>query len=125
MEMNVMPTQNLRFIYGIKSGNDLTDNEAGLYTNNDLEIIFDVQKEEYFIGIETMILFSDHESEQNYLKELLDGFTKWMNEQGYQIDHKPWLYGVFTQGDNINTGFKTIKDLYANFKFLVNGYINF
>ena len=72
-------------------------------------------------------MFDSKEAEKEYFKDLLDKFTKWMKEQGYNTNStlNPYgdMYEIFTSGININTKFDTIEDAYRIFKLLVNGYL--
>lgn len=117
--------ERLEFIWGVKSYDDFTSATCNLYTMNDIDVIYDKKEKKYFIGIETIYDFKDGvEGQRRYLKRLLNLFTEFMISKGYNINKEVWLYDIFTSGHNINTKFDTIEDLYANFKFLVNGFIN-
>lgn len=106
----------------MKSYDDLCDSESNLYTMNDIEIVYYDDTEDYGLSIETMFEFREKEGDRAYLKQLLERLTEWMKSKGYSTENKLWLYGVFTEGYNINKRFKTIEEVYANFKMLVNGY---
>lgn len=113
------------FIYGIKSWDDLSPgNEADLYTMNDLDIIYNKKTNKYTIGIETIYSFSNgRKGEQEYIKDLLNEFTKWMQLKGYKTDIYIPIYDAFTY-KNINSEFDNIEELYAYFKMLVNGFVS-
>lgn len=113
-----------KFIWGIKAYDDLTPGrQANHWTMNDADIVYDTESKEYRISIETIYHFTDKENgEKKYLQEILDRLTDWMIDNNYDINQKPFLYGVFTEGYNIKTGFKTIEELYTYFKMFVKGY---
>ena len=117
----------MKFIWGLKSYDDLSSCGANLYTMNDIDLIYLKDAKKYILGVETVYLFKTKEDEQNYFKTLLENFTVWMNKQGYDINNTLNPYGdmhsIFTSGYNINTHFDTIEDAYRIFKFLVNGYL--
>lgn len=111
------------FIWGIKSYDCLTAGEANLHTMNDIDITYNKRTETYSLGIETIYEFkTGSDGECGYILSLFDEMTKWMQEQGYKTDIKPWIYDVFTEGKNVSTKFKSIEELYTTFKCLVKGF---
>ena len=74
----------LEFVWGIKSWDDITSTEANLYTMNDLDIVYDRIRNEYMLGIETVYLFADgNNGEIKYLEHLLEKFTEFARENNY------------------------------------------
>lgn len=112
------------FIYGIKSYDDFSlGNEANLYTMNDLDIVYNKKTKKYIIGIETIYSFSNgRKGEQEYIKDLLNKFTEWMQSKGYDTNTYIPIYSAFNK--NINSEFDSIEELYAYFKMLVNGFVS-
>jgi hypothetical protein len=111
------------FIWGIKSCDDLTSQEANLHTMNDIDVIYDKERNKYNISIETIYQFSNSkDGEKQYIQSLLDKFTEWMNEKKYNTNVHLYLHEVFTY--NIQDGFDSIEDLYTYFKLLVAGFIS-
>src|SRR5574344_146225 len=115
-------TTTMKHIFGVVAYDDLTSNHANLYTMNDLDLIYLKDKKKYILGVETIYMFKNKNGDKEYMKQLLDIFTKWMIDNNYKIK-SPCLWEVFTYGWNINTEFDTIEDAYAMFKLLVGGYI--
>ena len=117
----------MKFIWGLKSYDDLSGCDANLETMNDIDLIYLKDEKKYILSVETAYMFNSKESEKEYFKTLLDKFTKWMKEQGYNTNSTLNSYGdmyeIFTKGININTHFDTIEDAYRTFKLLVNGYL--
>lgn len=117
----------MKFIWGLKSYDDLSGYDANLETMNDIDLIYLKDEKKYIIGVETAYMFNSEEAEKEYFKDLLNKFTKWMEEQGYNTNStlNPYgdMYEIFTSGININTHFDTIEDAYRTFKLLVNGYL--
>ena len=117
----------MKFIWGLKSYDDLSSCDANLETMNDIDLIYLKDEKKYVLGVETVYMFNSKEAEKEYLKTLLDKFTKWMEEQGYNTNSTLNLYDdmykIFSGGININTKFDTIEDAYRTFKLLVNGYL--
>ena len=117
----------MKFIWGLKDCDDLSSCDANLNTMNDIDLIYLKDENKYILSVETIYMFNSKEAEKEYFKDLLDKFTKWMEEQGYDTNStlNPYgdMYEIFTSGININTHFDTIKDAYRTFKLLVNGYL--
>lgn len=118
----------MKFIFGVMSWDDLSSaTEPNLLTMNDFDLIYLKDEKKYILGIETAYKFKDKQSEKEYLQELLNKFTKWMQDNGFNTDSSLNSYGdmfeVFTDGININSHFNTIEDTYRTFKLLVNGYL--
>ena len=110
---------NYKFIFGVISYDDLSSNKPNLLTMNDLDIIYDKKNKTYSWSIEYIYDFKNYDGRKQYLANLLKVFTRFMIENGYDINGD-YSYGLFT---NI-TQFDTLEECYANFKYCVNGYIN-
>lgn len=110
----------IKFIWGVKSWDDLCDSDACLYTMNDIDLIYLKDENKYILGIETIFGFEKEEHKLSYLKGCLDAFTKFMVENGYDTDVKPQWWDVFMSG--MNTHFDSIEECYGMFKMLVNSY---
>ena len=92
---------------------------------NDIDITYNKKYKYYFMSIETIYMFEKgSQGEKEYIKALFDKLTEWMIFKGCDISQEVGIYDVFTQGNNINTHYDTLEELYANFKFLVNGFVN-
>ena len=82
--------EDLKFIWGIKSYDDLSGQPCCIDTMNDIEIVFNKNRpdaEKYSLWIETIYHFPDGQSvsQQRYIKRLFDGMTKWMVESGWDV----------------------------------------
>ena len=113
----------MKFIWGVKSWDDLCESDACLYTMNDIELDYLKDTKKYLLSIETIFIFDKEEHKLSYLKYCLDEFEKFMVENGYNTEVKPHWWNVFSDG--MNTHFDSIEECYAMFKLLVNGYCNF
>ena len=110
----------LKFIWGVKSWDDLTSKDANLYTMNDLDIIYNRDKKEYMLGIETIYSFDNgKDGEIKYLEGLLDKFTEYMQERGCTTSDKISLCCI-ESSDPWKA--ETIPELYIRFKIFVNGF---
>lgn len=109
----------LKFIWGVKSWDDLSGSEANLYTMNDIDITYDKKKKEYMLGIETAYAFKDYASERNYLKMLLKDFEKYMDDKGLC---KFMTRSLFMRDPYTNITANSIEELYVDFKIFVDGF---
>ena len=83
-------------------------------------VIYDKKKGIYIWGVEAFYQFKSIDGKKQYLKRLLDVFTKFMKENGYNTE-KDCFYELFAYNYQ---EFKSLEDCYMNFKYYVNGYIN-
>ena len=82
----------MKFIWGLKSYDDLSSCDANLETMNDIDLIYLKDEKKYVLGVETEYMFNSKEAEKEYFKALLDEFTKWMKEQGYDTNSTLRIY---------------------------------
>ena len=115
-----LETDDLKFIWGIKSYDDLSCTDACLYTMNDIDIIYDKKKKEYILGIETAYLFKTYNDECKYLSDCLKAFTKYIDDNGL---NKNEPFRLFMNNPCTNMVANSIEELYTNFKIFVNGYL--
>lgn len=108
-----------KFIWGIKSWNDLSGADACLHTMNDIDIIYDKKSKLYMLGIETAYMFDTYEDECVYLRNCLNAFTKYMDDNGL---NKNKSYEFFMSRPCTSMKAETIEELYTDFKIFVNGY---
>ena len=116
-----LETDDLKFIWGVKSWDDLSGSDACLYTMNDIDIIYDKKKKEYMLGIETAYMFETYAAECEYLCNCLKAFTKYMDNNGLKKNN-PYVLFMSTPCTNIVAD--TIEELYVNFKIFVDGFCN-
>lgn len=114
-----LETDDYKFIWGVKSWDDLSGADACMFTMNDIDITYDKQKKMYMLGIETAYMFNSYKDECNYLKNCLNAFTKYMDDNGL---NKNEPYRLFMSNPCTNMEAETIEELYTNFKIFVNGY---
>jgi hypothetical protein len=109
----------LKHIWGIQSWNDLSGKDSNLYSMNDIDITYDRKIKRYLLGIETHYMFKKQNEECEYLMELLDAFTIFMDAKGYS---KEFRFPLFCGCPTILTSAESIEELYINFKIFVLGY---
>ena len=108
-----------KFIWGVKSPDDLCQNHACLHTMNDIDIIYSREKKRYILSIETAYWFETQEGVITYLQSLLKRFTEYMDEQGY---NKTAPYKFWMSQPSMLLEEETIPELYTSFKIFVEGY---
>ena len=111
--------EDYKFIWGIKSADDLTGHSCNLYTMNDIDITYDKKNKVYYLGIETAYIFKNHQAECDYLKELLKGFTDYMDTNNLNKNKE---FMLFMGNPCIDTTAKSIEELYTDFRIFVEGY---
>ena len=111
--------EDYKFIWGIKSADDLTGHSCNLYTMNDIDITYDKKNKVYYLGIETAYIFKNHRAECDYLKSLLNGFTIYMDTNKLNKNEE---FMLFMGNPCIDTTAKSIEELYTNFRIFVEGY---
>lgn len=107
------------FIWGIKSLDCFTSSEANLFTMNDIDIIFNKEEKLYYLSIETAYMFRDQKAECKYLRDLLDAFTLFMKEKGYNTE-EPYFFWMSSPFPEMKA--ESIPELYTNFRIVVEGY---
>ena len=116
-----LETDDIKFIWGVKSWDDLSGADACLYTMNDIDITYDKKKKEYMLGIETAYLFKTHAAECEYLRDCLRAFTNYMDDNGL---NKEEPFRLFMSNPCTSMVADTIEELYTNFKIFVDGFYN-
>lgn len=109
---------NLKFIWGIKSYDDISSSYANMWTMNDIEIDYDRDTNEYFLCIETAYMFNDTYAECAYYEGLLKLFTKYMNDNGLNTEQN---YCTFLSNLDLSLKADSIEELYTKFKIAVTG----
>ena len=116
-----LETDDYKFIWGVKSWDDLSGADACMFTMNDIDITYDKKKRVYMLGIETAYMFDTHEDECEYLKDCLNAFAKYMDDNGL---NKNEPYRLWMSNPCTNMTAETIEELYINFKIFVDGFCN-
>ena len=116
---HLFENDDMKFIWGIKSLDDLSSCDACIYTMNDIDIIYDKKKKKYLLGIETAYCFKTHADECEYLKQCLNAFTKYMDNNGLD---KNTPYMLFMNNACTSMEADSVEELYTNFKIFVDGF---
>lgn len=116
-----MNREKVKFVWGIKSANDVSGRPCDMYTLNDFDIWYDPITKSYHYDIETAYDFRGMTGQEKYLKMIFKEFTKWMRKKGHDTDYKPQIYDLFSC-DRWKCGFETLEELYADFKLKCMGF---
>lgn len=116
-----LETDELKFIWGVKSWDDLSGHGTCLYTMNDIDITYDKGKKIYMLSIETAYIFKSYAAECKYLQNCLRAFTKYMDDNGLK-KNEPYM--LFMNNPCTSMTADTIEELYVNFKIFVDGFCN-
>ena len=109
----------LKFIWGVKSSDDVSNSVANFNTMNDIEISYDRSTETYHLSFETMYEFKNGAyDEVRYLRSLLRSFSGFMCKNHYNI-YKNYDLSCW---DNHLFEARSIPELYTKFKTFVGGY---
>ena len=116
-----LETDDFKFIWGVERWDDLTGKDANMWTMNDIDITYDKKDKKYMLGIETAYMFESHADECEYLRDCLDAFTKYMDDNGLK-KNEPYM--LYMNNPCISMETDTIEELYTNFKIFVDGFCN-
>lgn len=108
-----------KFIWGVKSRDDLCSEPACLHTMNDIDLIYSREKKLYVLSIETAYWFESSAGVAEYLQFLLKCFTKFMDEQRYDKNDK---YRFWMSPSSLTFEGETISEVYTYFRIFVEGY---
>ena len=112
-------SENMYFIWGIKSKDDFTGCNANLYTMNDIDLIYDANDNLFKLGIETAYCFPTIADRNNYLLKLLKEFEKFVKDLNLPIER----YSFGFTDCSITMSSENISELLANFRVFVKGII--
>lgn len=119
--INIYETKSMKFIWGVKSWDDITGADACLGTMNDIDVVYDKDRQVYMLGVETAYLFKTYGYECQYLRDCLKAFTKYMDDNGLSKNEP---YRLWMSNPCTNMEAETIEELYTNFKIFVDGFCN-
>lgn len=114
-DVGYLNEERFHFIWGISPNDRLTPTDLNIYSETDIDIVYDSVEEKYLLGIDTLY---DSDCPQKYIMRMLNLMTAWMDEKGYDKSYKPDIYDVFIKFLCSGTGFDSIEQTYGCFKFL-------
>ena len=115
--------ESIKLIFATLSGDEMVRRYgATLYTMNDLDVIYDKQSKTYGASVEAIYQWDDKSGIVRYLQSLLNQFTKYMTDNNLDTSYKISFYDIFYGKIAMVCEADTIEELYAKFKFMVDGY---
>ena len=93
--------------------------DCNIYAMNNFEILYDHAKKKFHFWIETAFVFKNEQDECDYLKEQLEVFTKYMDDNKLSKDYKT---GLFFDHPKVEMEAGSIEELYYNFKLFMKGF---
>jgi len=109
----------LKFIWGIKSADDVCPGPPCFWSMNDLDIWYDRKEKQFGIGAETIYWFKSVEAECGYYLGLLGKFTEYMVQNNYPTTYR---FDFRLPGYQLQLKASSITELYTSFKIFVIGY---
>lgn len=108
-----------KFIWGIKSWDDLSGSDCNIMTMNDIDVTYDKKTKQYVLGVETAYVFTNIESECKYFRKCLNAFTEYMDKTNLNKNEslQMWMGSPCT-----SLKADTIEELYTNFRIFVEGF---
>lgn len=111
----------LKFIWGVKSYDDLTAYEANFYSMNDIDITYNRDTHKYLLGLETIYEFHSIDEKIKYLDNLLKEFEKYIKESNqFDYEFDPYFLYFYNFGELFIAD--TLTELYYKFKIFVEGF---
>ena len=108
-----------KFIWGVKSWDDLSGRDVNMYTMNDIDLIYNKKEKRYELDVETAYMFKNYAAECQYLRDCLNAFTKYMNDNGFSTNKH---FMLFMHDTCCDVKADTIEELYTSFKIFVDGF---
>lgn len=108
-----------KFIWGVKSPDELSHEPASLYTMNDIDLVYSRAQKRYILDMETAYWFESKKQEFEYLTSLLEKFTQYMKENNIPTNEP---YRMWMANPSLLLEGETIQEVYTNFKIFVEGY---
>ena len=118
----------VKFIWGIKSADDLSFCEVSAYTMNDIEINYIKEEDMYCLDFEQAYVFEKKEQMIVYLNKLADLFEKYLLENGYDKDEINHLQSSVVYSEYYSTSIldsifelkaSTLIELYKKFRLFI------
>lgn len=122
------------FLWGVKSGDDLSSSQANLYTMNDIDLTYDSQTFSYCIGVETIYSFDTVYSEIIHYCNLLVELREWLLKRcpSFQfskepVDHSSLEYNAAIMEPELSSNYNgaSIEIAEGKFRRAVKTYIHY
>lgn len=108
------------FVWGVKSPDDDSENDADLYTKNDIDIVYNMQKDYFTLSIDTNYYFDSDADQKQYAADLLAQLKHFMRNAG--LDTHVMLSLDEMARYNLYSDFEDLETLYAAARMILLGY---
>lgn len=113
----------LKFIWGIKSQDDLTSCNVNFYSMNDIDVVYNRDTHKYLLGIETIFEPKSIDAKIKYLNNLLEKFKFYLKEnEKFDCNFNPHSLYLYNSGELFIAD--SLTALYYKFKLFVKGFEN-
>ena len=111
----------LLFVWGIKSPDDDTDSDdADLVTKNDIDIVYNIEKDYFSLSIDTDYYFDSDGDQKQYAADLLTELKRFM--RSLEINTHVVLSLDEMANYNLYSDFEDLETLYAAARMILLGY---
>ena len=108
------------FVWGVKSPDEESEDDAGLFTKNDIEITYNIDTDYFSLGIDTDYFFDSDADQKQYAADLLTELKHFMRNTG--LDTHVLLSLDEMTSYNLFSEFEDLETLYAAARMILLGY---
>ncbi len=108
------------FVWGIKSPDEESEEDADIYTKNDIDIIYNIDTDYFSLGIDTDYFFDSDADQKQYAADLLTELKHFMRNTG--LDTHVLLSLDEMVNYNLYSEFEDLETLYAAARMILLGY---
>ena len=108
------------FVWGIKSPDDTTGEDADIFTKNDIDIVYNIEKDYFTLSIDTDYFFDSDADQKQYAADLLTELKHFMRNTG--LDTHVLLSLDEMANYNLYSDFEDLETLYAAARMILLGY---
>lgn len=108
------------FVWGIKSPDEESEEDADLYTKNDIDIVYNIYTDYFTLGIDTDYFFDSDADQKQYAADLLTELKHFMRNTG--LDTHVLLSLDEMTSYNLFSEFEDLETLYAAARMILLGY---
>ena len=124
---SIIETDEVKFIWGLKAKEDLTNTNVGLFTLNNIDIVYNFKEQQYYLGVEEFF-DNDKGNRISYYESLCDDFKKYLLSLGFTEDrlaqtNKCSIFKIPISttiiGNLVPLKSRTLLDLYYKFVWFI------
>lgn len=108
------------FVWGIKSPDETLEEDADIFTKNDIDIVYNIEKDYFTLSIDTDYFFDSDADQKQYVADLLTELKHFMRNTG--LDTHVLLSLDEMANYNLYSEFEDLETLYAAARMILLGY---